>query len=291
MYISPPCRKPTKKLSHPVYLWVISAKALVLAVEAGHQPGPGGDDVRQPLRPQHLVHRHSVPGDGNLEDEHAAAGHREEVGEVFRQQHPVPEVAGGDQGLHLPAVPPRPLVLVVGGQQHPPGLRGAAFPQHPHRLHGRGDAPLHVGAAGAVEHAVLDARGHERQVHGVEVAVHLQDAPALSETQARHHRRGLRPVADRALDLEAVGPKQLVEAAGDSPGAQGRAGDLDEGRGRLQQAVAVHRGLDLFSQFIHRSVRGYSRLGWSCVKIQVPQNFLGETKPRPSTFSCFRFSQ
>ena len=55
-----------------------------------------------------------------------------------------------------------------------PAVRAPGVAQRAQRLDRGGDAPLHVRRAAAGELAVLDRRRHERQVHGVEVAVELE---------------------------------------------------------------------------------------------------------------------
>ena len=73
------------------------------------------------------MHRLAVAGNRHLEDRHAASGDRQPIGQIFRQQHRVADKAVAHKCIDLPAVTPRPFVVIMGGEQNAATGQGVGF--------------------------------------------------------------------------------------------------------------------------------------------------------------------
>ena len=111
--------------------------------------------------------------------------------------------------------------------------------QRPQRLDRRGRAPLHVRRAAALEQAVLDRRRHERQVHGVEVAVELERPARAGRSRTGRPRPGRRD--RRRRDVRPRSRRRSgSRPAGRGPRGPRRCGwALRPAHGRVDQPVAV----------------------------------------------------
>ena len=83
-----------------------------------------------------------------------------------------------------------------------------------------------------------------RQVDGVQVSIELQGRSGPPAGQPGDHGRGIRMAGGHALHGEAVGRKQLSQPVGSRAGLPRGAGDLQQRRGRRQQAARIDRVAD-----------------------------------------------
>ena len=128
----------------------------------------------------------------------------------------------------------RPIAMITSS----PG-NGPDCLQDARRLGRAGERALHVGAAAAVDRAVLDPGGLVRDRHRVEMAVEDDARPRLAAAQAADHDRRRREHLVEHLDLHPDLLEPLRVPARDLGRVAGRALDLDELEGEIAEAVGV----------------------------------------------------
>ena len=116
------------------------------------------------------------------------------------------------------------------------------------RFDGGGRTALHVARPAAAQEIALDARRHERQMHGVEMAVELQGPARRSSAQARRHGRRRGVAADRTLHGKAIGRQQVRQAVGNGTRLPGAAGHGDQLHGRVHEALPVDGAAQRFQE-------------------------------------------
>ncbi len=128
---------------------------------------------------------------------------------------------------------------VVGGEQYAAGRQHPGVAKHTQRLDSGGGSALHVAGAAARESAIAHRRGHERQMHGVEMAVHLQRRPRAGPEKTDDDGRRGGVTGGGSLNAKSIGGEnggKLIECAA---GIARPAGHADQPRRGIEQSASL----------------------------------------------------
>jgi hypothetical protein len=207
--------------------------------QPGDQFGRGVNDAGLVERPHDFMNRRSRPADRDLPRRQAPSNHRNAARHVFRNQHRVSHVSGANQFFELLAAAPGRFVQIVCREQHRSGFHGAAVTQNPQRFHGGRRSPFHIARSAPGDPIAVDARGNERQMNRIQVAVELHRFSGAAALQPDRHRRCLRVPPRRPLDLEAIARQDVRQAIEYLSGVPRPAGNRHEVGYGLHQPFAI----------------------------------------------------
>ena len=189
--------------------------------------------MRRPGRGLQLVRDEAGAGDRDLDRRLAHVRRQEGVAAQLADDGEVgAEAVLAEQPREILAAAARRLVHADRDDHELAGKR-ARLLQDAGRLGRAGERSLHVGAAAAVDRAVLDAGGLVRDRHRVEMPVEHDARPGLAAAQAADHDRRRGEDLVENLDLHPDLLEPLREPARDLGRVAGRALDLDELEGEV----------------------------------------------------------